>query len=553
VVARLRDAGAIILGKTNMPQFGADNTRTHGTDWPNLPSWDGATFNAFNRSIAPGASSSGTATAVSASFAPVGTAGETGGSIQNPAAAQGLVGIKPTFGLIPTSGGLGVGGSTLDVVGPHAKSVYDAALMLDVLAGHSPEDPNTEVAIGRLPAGGYTSRLTVTALEGKRIGLFGAGWDRTIRLSQETQTLYEQAVAALANEGAVLVDDPFAGTAFDGLSPGPGYDYRGFESVVYDFEDYLERLRPNGAANSIEDLREATGVDVFASNGPLGWARNFHPVSAASLLDPDAVPDLSGFAAARQEMRDVFEEVMTTHQLDALVFPQAPRETPSVNGTQGIDAITVSEINILGTPGIVVPAGSYSSGSPFGVIFMGNAFSEAELLSYAYDFEQATLHRRAPELWVLGDFNGNGQLDVDDIELLKTSIRRRTTDVVFDVDHDGQDTVDDLKFWVTNLANSFFGDANLDGQFDSSDLVAVFTAGEYEDTIRDNSSWSTGDWDGDAEFTSSDLVVAFQDGGYEAGPRTDVAAVPEPSGLVLLALGLCGLLRWHRVGYRPHS
>ena len=134
MVARLKAAGAIILGKTNIPAFSHDGARAN-------TSWDGPTFNAVDRAIAPGASSSGTATAISGSFAVVGLAEETGGSIQNPASAQSLVGVKPTFGLVPNTGVAPLAGSTRDVVGPHARTVKDAALLLDVLAGYTPEDP----------------------------------------------------------------------------------------------------------------------------------------------------------------------------------------------------------------------------------------------------------------------------------------------------------------------------------------------------------------------------------------------------------------------------
>src|SRR5262249_11472155 len=127
LVGRLRDAGAIILGKTNIPPFSGDGSRADR-------SWKGRTFNAFDRTLAPGASSTGVATAVSANFALAGIAEETGSSIQNPAAAQGIVGIRPTFGLTPNAGVAPVAGSTRDVLGPHARSVTDAALILDAIA-----------------------------------------------------------------------------------------------------------------------------------------------------------------------------------------------------------------------------------------------------------------------------------------------------------------------------------------------------------------------------------------------------------------------------------
>src|SRR5690606_7847723 len=128
------------------------------------------TYNAYGREFVPGASSSGTATAISGNFAMLGIAEETGGSIQNPAAAQGIVGIKPTFALVPNAGVVPLAGSSRDVIGPHARTVKDAALMLDVIAGYSHEDQKTVASIGNIPSKGYTSKLNKQALKGKRIG-----------------------------------------------------------------------------------------------------------------------------------------------------------------------------------------------------------------------------------------------------------------------------------------------------------------------------------------------------------------------------------------------
>lgn len=134
---------------------------------------------------------------------------------------------------------------------------------------------------------------------------------------------------------------------------------------------------------------------------------------------------------------------------------------------------------------------------------------------------------------VSGDYNGNGQLDVADIQLLSEAVRSKDTDSKFDLDADGKVNQDDRRFWVVGLKNTFFGDANLDGEFASSDLVNIFVAGEYEDGVAENSTWASGDWNGDADFTTTDLVLAFTEGGYEEGPRVAVA-VPESTGTTLL-------------------
>ena len=140
-----------------------------------------------------------------------------------------------------------------------------------------------------------------------------------------------------------------------------------------------------------------------------------------------------------------------------------------------------------------------------------------------------------------GDFNGNDLLDSDDIDLLMADIRTPSGDANFDVNMDGSVNAADLDFWVADLKNTWSGDADLDGEFNSGDFVVVFTAGTYETGAA--AGWAQGDWDGDGQFTSGDFVAAFVGGGYEVGPRPGgpnaaVAAVPEPSSLILLGIGL---------------
>jgi hypothetical protein len=137
---------------------------------------------------------------------------------------------------------------------------------------------------------------------------------------------------------------------------------------------------------------------------------------------------------------------------------------------------------------------------------------------------------------VVGDFNDNGTLDVPDIDDLTAQSAGGTNAAAYDLTGDGLVNNDDVNEWVTVLFNSWMGDANLDGQFNSSDLVAVLASGAYEANVP--SVWSSGDFDGDGVTNSSDLVVALAGGGYEAGPRMAAAAVPEPSVVLLLATAL---------------
>jgi hypothetical protein len=143
---------------------------------------------------------------------------------------------------------------------------------------------------------------------------------------------------------------------------------------------------------------------------------------------------------------------------------------------------------------------------------------------------------------VAGDFNGNAQLDAEDLDLLANEIRTNRNVGLFDVNDDSIVDMSDHRFWVHDLSKTYLGDANLDGEFNTTDLVGVFQAGKYEDDVAGNASWTSGDWNGDDDFSTSDLVVAFQDGGFEQGPRAGVNAVPEPSSVMLLFFAVAPLM-----------
>ncbi len=140
---------------------------------------------------------------------------------------------------------------------------------------------------------------------------------------------------------------------------------------------------------------------------------------------------------------------------------------------------------------------------------------------------------------IKGDFNADGVLDAADIDDLTTRSASGLDPAAYDLNSDGRVDSDDVSVWVDELYNSWIGDANLDGEFNSGDLVVVLSSGTYESGA--DSVWSTGDFNGDGKTTTSDLVAALSDGGYEVGPRAAVAAVPEPSTLLLVCLGLCGI------------
>ena len=304
VVTRLREAGAIILGKTNLPDFAGHGTRTES-------SVAGVTLNAYDVTRVPGGSSGGTATAVNASFAVLGLGTETGGSIQNPSAAQALVGVKPTYGLVPLEGVVPLNGSYADVAGPMAKTVRDAAIALDALAGPTPEDLATYAAAGHIPEDGYAAALDPAALAGGRFGLVGEGWrDTWLPLAEETEAIYREAVAALHERGAETVEDPFAGTGFVELyAERP----RVPSAAAYDLLNYLRGLGPGAAFHSVEEWEALSGRSF----------RDREDTERPPPARPSATEEGDAFQGWRADIRALFRSVLADNDLDGLFFPQA--------------------------------------------------------------------------------------------------------------------------------------------------------------------------------------------------------------------------------------
>ena len=393
VVTRLREAGAIILGKTNLPDFALNGTRTRS-------SVAGETLNPYRTDKAPGGSSGGTATAVNASFAVFGIGTETGGSIQNPAAAQALVGVKPTYGLVPLEGVVPVNATYLDVVGPMARTVSDAAIALDVLAGPSDEDFATYASEGHVPEGGYAAALASATLTGKRFGLFGPGWrvDR-FPLDSMTERLYGDAARAFARLGAAIVEDPFDGSGFAEL-----YDARPDvpSEGSHDLRVYLQGLGDGAAFHTIDEWERLTGLE-FRPGVPADGDR---PFATAPPTRPGATEEGDAYQAWRQQLRELFRDVLERHELDGLFFPQAAEpgrnliedpERPEY-APNNWPEIPSNIVNDLGVPVVTVPHAYYEDGTPFVVALIGDSWTEAELLGYAFAFERATRARRAPTL-----------------------------------------------------------------------------------------------------------------------------------------------------------
>ena len=387
VVTRLREAGAIILGKTNLPDFAGHGTRTES-------SVAGVTLNAYDVTRVPGGSSGGTATAVNASFAVLGLGTETGGSIQNPAAAQALVGVKPTYGLVPLEGVVPLNGSYADVVGPMARTVRDAAAALDVLAGPTPEDLATYAAAGHMPEDGYAAALDPAALAGARFGLVGEGWrDTWLPLAEETEAMYREAIDVIEERGAAIVEDPFAGTGFVELyAERP----RVPSASSYDMLNYFRGLGPGAAFHSVEEWEALAGKSF----------RDREDDERPPPARPSATEEGDAFQGWRADIRALFRGVLEENDLDGLFFPQAGApigdlvedpERPDFNPNNHPE-LPSNVINDIGLPAVTVPFGYYPDGTPFVLAFIGDLWTEAALLGYAYDLEQATKARIPPQL-----------------------------------------------------------------------------------------------------------------------------------------------------------
>ena len=388
VVERLLDAGAVILGKTNLPDFAGHGTRTNS-------SVAGVTRNAYDTTRVPGGSSGGTATAVNASLAVLGLGTETGGSIENPASAQGLVGVKPTYGLVPLEGVVPIDATYRDVVGPLARTVRDAAVALDVLAGPTPEDLATYAAEGHIPDGGYVAAMDGVSLEGKRFGLVGPGWrDSFLPLAPETEALYREAVAMLEARGAVAVEDPFAGSGFvEHYEESPRVPTQGSHDMLV----YLQGLGPGAAFHSVEEWETLTGRR-FRDRG-----EEREPAPPAR---PSATEEGDAWQAWRHELRAIFRRVLEEHDLDGLFFPQAGApignlvedpERPDHN-PNNFPELPSNVVNDLGMPVVTLPFAYYEDGTPFAVAFIGDLWSEAELLGWAREVEEAVAARVPPRL-----------------------------------------------------------------------------------------------------------------------------------------------------------
>ncbi len=393
LVRRLRDGGAVLLGKTNLSEWANFRSTHSSSGWSGR---GGQCRNPYALDRNPSGSSSGSGSAIAASLAAVAVGSETDGSIVSPSNNCGLVGVKPTLGLVSRTGVIPIAHSQ-DTAGPMARTVTDAAILLTVLAGADPQDPATKAIAGK-PSVDYAKLIQgATRLDGVRIGvprkkLYGQ--------SPSADALVEAALADLKKLGAEVVDPADIATLGE-------TDDSEFEVLLYEFKAdlnaYLAGLGEKTRYKTLKDLirfneenrdREMPyfGQEIFEKAEAKG------PLTDKAYLDALA----KDLRLTRQEGID---KTMDEHELDALI---APTSGPAslidlVNGDYGVGGSS-SFPAIAGYPDVTVPCGSFR-GLPVGMSIFGRPWSEPVLLKIAFVYEQATRHRQKPRFLATADLS----------------------------------------------------------------------------------------------------------------------------------------------------
>ncbi|MGB6306597.1 MAG: amidase, partial [Steroidobacteraceae bacterium] len=415
IVAKLRAAGAVLIGHTNMPDFAnADTSRSSSF---------GRTGNAYDVRFSPGGSSGGTVTSVSANMAVLGNGTDTGNSIRMPAATSALIGVFPTRGLVSIAG-IAPLDWLLDNTGPIARTVWDAAIALSVMAGPDPLDPPTQESAAKAQAGPYTQYLQADALKGKRFGvpkfiLDGVGppfhgvpaavpdvlaikqaADQNNLLDPATRTAFLKALDELRAAGATIVmDDSVLPDSFAKMAIRVAtYPY-----VKEGTDQFLKTFGPaqyHSAAEYDTVVGQPLGQPIIGTETLNSQFGDVSITQKSIETDPEAQ---ANFFGPRKRMMDAYLETMDRLHLDGYVYPaiQMPPvdETMPQSGrlSEGPHSDT-SWVNMLGVPAVVVVGGFYPGGLPFGLEISARPWHDGDLLGYAYAYEQATHHRHPPVL-----------------------------------------------------------------------------------------------------------------------------------------------------------
>src|SRR3954466_1113387 len=391
IAAKLRAAGAILLGKANLSEW-ANFRSTHSTS-----GWSGRGGQAKNPYVLdrnPCGSSSGSGGAVSANLCALAVGTETDGSIVCPSSANGIVGIKPTVGLVSRAGIIPIAHSQ-DTAGPMTRTVRDAATMLNVLAGIDPRDPATAASRSRGQVD-YTHYLDANGLRGARIGIARKDF---FGYSDVTDRLINAAIATMKSQGAIIVDPANVETNSKLGDPE-------FEVLLYEFKAdlnaYLVSLGPKAPVKTLADI---VAFNEQHKDQEMPWfgqeimirAQAKGPLSEKKYLD-DLAKDM------RLSRAEGIDATMTKYKLDAIVAPTGGPAWPTdlLNGDH-FGGGSSTPAAVAGYPNINVPAG-FTHELPVGISFFGRAYSEPTLIRVAYAYEQATKHRRAPRfIPTLGD------------------------------------------------------------------------------------------------------------------------------------------------------
>jgi len=381
VAARLREAGAVILGKTNLSEWANFRGELSSSGWSGV---GGQTRNPYILDRNPCGSSAGSGVAVSANLCMIAIGTETNGSIVCPSTVNGIVGIKPTVGLISRSGIIPIS-FTQDTPGPMARTVADATISLGPLVGLDPSDSKTVVG-SEYALTDYTPFLKKDGLKGKRIGLYTQYKGENFKVDE----LMDRVVKDLESQGAEVIE-------FESLFDPAVYEFS-YQVMLYEYKDglnnYFASLGNNAPIKNLDELIEFNKNDSIE----MQFYRQEYLEMANEKGDLTSSEYLDALEKARSGMQDNgIDRVMDELQLDAIVAPTGSPawKTDWVNG----DFYTISSSSpaaIAGYPNITVPMG-FIQQLPVGVSFFGRAWSEPVLIEIAYSYEQSTKHRRAPK------------------------------------------------------------------------------------------------------------------------------------------------------------
>ena len=372
LVQKLHEAGAIIIAKSNMQEF-AYGIITVGSLF-------GATRNPYALDRNPGGSSGGTGAAIAANFAAVGMGSDTCGSIRIPASHNSLVGIRGTQGLASRSGIIPLS-HTMDIGGPIGRSVTDVAIVLDAVVGYDPNDPQTSASVGNVPKS-YTDFLQLSGLRGVRIGLLttllGAAPE-----DSEVATVVRAAVNEMKGDGAEVVEVAIPNLAELLTDPGGPGALIIRQDFKFDLNAYLA-ARPTAPIRSLEE--------VLASG-------KYHPAIQKQLGDSQAVQsrdtkEYYEYVAKRNIVREAILKAMADNRVDALAYPTITRKANVIGQAQAGTNCKLGSGS--GLPAISIPGGFTPDGLPVGVELLGRAWSEPQLIKFAYAYEQSTRHRHPP-------------------------------------------------------------------------------------------------------------------------------------------------------------